>query len=252
MRRLFISDLHLSPARPELIQLACDFLRSHANDIDELYILGDIFNTWLGDDLIPDEFSPFVSQLQALSANGTSIFLMVGNRDFMLGKQFAQRVGGNLIQDGYRLKLGQQDALLMHGDSLCTDDISYQRYRRVVRNRPLQWCFLHLPASFRQRISDKIIATSKQKKQHKAAMIMDVNQDEVARVMEESDIDLLIHGHTHRPAIHAVPLSRREQPAQRIVLGDWDNQISYLLTDDVQLSLHDHRVNLTDAQLRLV
>lgn len=251
MRRLFISDLHLSPARPELIQLACDFLSAHTSTIDELYILGDIFNTWLGDDLIPDEFSPFVSQLQGLSAKGISIFLMVGNRDFMLGKQFAQLVGGTLIQDSYRLRLGQQDTLLMHGDSLCTDDISYQRYRRVVRNRFLQWCFLHLPTNFRQRISDKIIATSKQKKQHKAAMIMDVNQAEVAKVIKESTIDLLIHGHTHRPAIHSV-LQDNGKQAYRVVLGDWGNEVSYLLSDDVQLSLHDHRVNSESSQLRLV
>ncbi len=251
MRRLFISDLHLSPARPELIQLACDFLSAHTSTIDELYILGDIFNTWLGDDLVPDEFSPFVSQLQTLSTKGISIFLMVGNRDFMLGKQFAQLVGGTLIQDGYRLRLGKQDTLLMHGDSLCTDDISYQRYRRVVRNRFLQWCFLHLPTNFRQRISDKIIATSKQKKQHKAAMIMDVNQAEVAKVIKESSIDLLIHGHTHRPAIHSV-LKDNAKQAYRVVLGDWGNEVSYLLSDDVQLSLHDHRVSAENSQLRLV
>lgn len=251
MRRLFISDLHLSPARPKLIQLACDFIHAHTSDIDELYILGDIFNTWLGDDLIPDAFSPFVSQLQALSAKGVNVFLMVGNRDFMLGKQFAQRVGGTLIQDGYRLKLGQREAVLMHGDSLCTDDLSYQRYRRVVRNRFLQWCFLHLPASFRQRISDKIIETSKQKKQHKAAMIMDVNQKEVVEVIDATGIDLLIHGHTHRPAIHPVSLSHSKQ-AHRVVIGDWDNNVSFLLTDDAQLTLHDHRVNSVDSQLRLV
>jgi UDP-2,3-diacylglucosamine hydrolase len=251
MRRLFISDLHLSPARPELIQLSCDFINSQAKSIDELYILGDIFNTWLGDDLIPAEFSSFVSQLQLLSANGIKVFLMVGNRDFMLGKQFAQLVGGTLIEDGYRLKLGQQDTLLMHGDSLCTDDISYQRYRRVVRNRLLQWCFLHLPASFRQGISDKIIATSKQKKQYKAAMIMDVNQAEVGKVIEASNIDLLIHGHTHRPAIHTV-MKRNGIHAHRIVLGDWGDEVSYLLSDDAQLSLHDHRVNTADSQLRLV
>jgi UDP-2,3-diacylglucosamine hydrolase len=139
----------------------------------------------------------------------------------------------------------------MHGDSLCTDDISYQRYRRVVRNRFLQWCFLHLPASFRQGISDKIIATSKQKKQHKAAMIMDVNQAEVSKVIEQFNIDLLIHGHTHRPAIHHV-IPATDKAAYRIVLGDWDNRVSYLLSDDLQLSLHDHRVNSAESQLRLV
>ncbi len=251
MRRLFISDLHLSQARPELTKMACEFLDAQRGQVDELYILGDIFNTWLGDDLVPTEFSPFVTTLQKLSEIGIKLFLMVGNRDFMLGKQFARLVGGILIEDGYRLKLGQQETLLMHGDSLCTDDVSYQRYRRVVRNRFLQWCFLHLPASFRQRISDKIIATSKQKKQYKAAMIMDVNQAEVGRVIQQHNIDLLIHGHTHRPAIHDVTQANGK-PANRIVLGDWEDKVSYLLSDDVQLSLHDHRVNSAESLLRLV
>lgn len=249
MRRLFISDLHLNPAKPGLTQLACEFLNSQQDKVDEVYILGDIFNTWLGDDLVPADFQPFVTALQEMTSQGVSLYLMVGNRDFMLGKDFARQVGATLLEDGYRIQLGDFSALLMHGDSLCIDDISYQRYRRVVRNRFLQWCFLKLPARFRQGISDKIIETSKQKKQHKTAMIMDVNQSEVRRVIQTEQIDILIHGHTHRPAIHQIELAG-DIAAYRVVLGDWDNQISYLLADDQQMSLHDHRV--TDhLQLRL-
>lgn len=250
MRRLFISDLHLSPARPELTQLACDFLDSQSGQVEEIYILGDIFNTWLGDDLVPTAFQPFVKSLQKLSASGIKLFLMVGNRDFMLGKDFARDIGATLLQDAYQLEIGRQRTLLMHGDTLCIDDIGYQRYRRVVRNRFLQWCFLRLPARSRQRISDRIIAKSKQKKQFKTAMIMDVNQTEVRRVIQAEHIDLLIHGHTHRPAIHEVELSG-DKLAYRVVLGDWDGKISYLLADDQQLMLHDHRVEAGGQILRV-
>lgn len=165
MSKLFISDLHLSPGNPALIQLTCDFLNAKKHQVDEIYILGDIFNTWLGDDLVPDEFSSFVATLQALSAQGITLYLMVGNRDFMLGHAFAKNVGARLIDDGYLLDIAGHKTLLLHGDSLCIDDVSYQRYRRVVRNPILQRFFLALPATFRQRISDKI----KQKKSAKEA-----------------------------------------------------------------------------------
>ena len=165
---------------------------------------------------------------------------MVGNRDFMMGKQFAQRVGCELLEDSCIIDLYGIKTLLLHGDTLCIDDISYQRYRQWTRNKLLQWCFLHLPASYRQGISDKIKQKSRQQKQTKSAMIMDVNQQQVERVMAQFDVLQLIHGHTHRPAIHQ--LSIQGQQAQRIVLGDWDEEVSYLLCDQQQLQLIDHRV----------
>lgn len=250
MPKLFISDLHLSPSNPALTELACDFLNAQKNQVNEIYILGDIFNTWLGDDLVPDEFSSFVATLQALSAHGIKLYLMVGNRDFMLGHAFAKKVGARLIDDGYLLDIAGHKTLLLHGDSLCIDDVSYQRYRRVVRNLTLQRLFLALPAAFRQRISDKIKQKSQQKKQSKTAMIMDVNQAEVARVMREQHIDLLIHGHTHRPAIHPLEIQAGHS-VHRVVLGDWEDKVSYLLIDDRQLHLHDHRVANKALQLRL-
>lgn len=250
MSKLFISDLHLSPANPELTQLACEFLAAQKHQVDEIYILGDIFNTWLGDDLVPDEFAGFVASLQSLSTDGIKLYLMVGNRDFMLGHAFAKRVGATLLDDGFVLDIAGKKTLLMHGDSLCTDDVSYQRYRRIVRNSLLQRIFLAFPATLRQRISDKIKQKSQQKKQHKTAMIMDVNQAEVLRVMREQQIELLIHGHTHRPAIHTLQTDAA-QPAHRVVLGDWEDKVSYLLTDDRQLHLHDHRVTDKASRLRL-
>lgn len=251
MSKLFISDLHLSPGNPALIQLTCDFLNAKKHQVDEIYILGDIFNTWLGDDLVPDEFSSFVATLQTLSAQGITLYLMVGNRDFMLGHAFAKNVGARLIDDGYLLDIAGHKTLLLHGDSLCIDDVSYQRYRRVVRNPILQRFFLALPATFRQRISDKIKQKSQQKKQTKTAMIMDVNQAEVVRVMRAQHIDLLIHGHTHRPAIHQLE-TQAGHSVHRVVLGDWEDKVSYLLIDDRQLHLHDHRVTDEELQLRLV
>lgn len=250
MKQLFISDIHLSPERPELTLMITEFLYQQQGKISELYILGDIFNTWLGDDLVPSEFTPFVEALHQLSANGVRIYLMVGNRDFMLGKQFAASVGATLLTDPYLIKVAGKKCLLMHGDSLCIDDVSYQRYRKWVRNRLLQWCFLNLPVAFRQKISDKIKQKSRQQKQHKSAMIMDANQAEISQVMTQYGVNLLIHGHTHRPAIHQLQLSGN-QAAQRVVLGDWQDENSYAVADDQQISLYDHRLEQGISQLRL-
>lgn len=237
MSTLFISDLHLSPDQAELTQVAVDFLAQQAANIDQLYILGDLFNTWLGDDIVPDEFQPLIEQLIKLQQVGIKSYLMVGNRDFMMGKDFAARCGLTLLQDPTLIKLGQHKVLLMHGDSLCIDDVSYQRYRRWSRNRFLQRCFLMLSANYRQGISDKIKQKSRQQKQYKSAAIMDVNQSEVSRVMAKYQVDYLLHGHTHRPAIH--PLG---QDQYRVVLGDWQQQPSFIIFDGYQLQLFDSRI----------
>lgn len=204
MSILFISDLHLSPAQPEHIQVTVDFLAQQAANIDQLYILGDLFNTWLGDDIVPEEYQILIDQLIKLQQVGIQSYLMVGNRDFMIGKAFAQRCGMTLLSDPTLITLGQHEVLLAHGDSLCIDDVSYQRYRRWSRNPFLQWCFLKLPASYRQGISDKIKQKSRQQKQHKSAMIMDVNQRAVSQIMAQYHVNYLLHGHTHRPAIHPI------------------------------------------------
>lgn len=237
MTTLFISDLHLSPTQPELIQVTVDFLAQQAPKIDQLYILGDLFNTWLGDDIVPDEFQPLIDQLVKLHQVGIKSYLMVGNRDFMMGKAFTARCGMTLLSDPTLIKLGQHKVLLMHGDSLCIDDVSYQRYRRWSRNRFLQRCFLMLSANYRQGISDKIKQKSRQQKQHKSATIMDANNHEVSRVMAKYQVDYLLHGHTHRPAIHSLG-----QDQYRIVLGDWQQQPSFIVFDGYQLQLFDQRI----------
>ena len=237
MSTLFISDLHLSPSNPDLIQTTVEFLAQQASKIDQLYILGDLFNTWLGDDIVADEFQPLIEQLTKLKQVGIKSYLMVGNRDFMLGRAFADSSGMNLLQEPTLIEIGQCKVLLMHGDSLCIDDISYQRYRLWSRNRFLQYCFLMLPATYRQRISDKIKQKSHNKKQYKSAEIMDVNHNEVDRVMAKFRVDYLLHGHTHRPAIHDLG---HEQ--YRIVLGDWEKQTSFIVFDGYQLQLFDPRI----------
>lgn len=246
MSILFISDLHLRPDQPEQIQKTVDFLATQAPNIDQLYILGDLFNTWLGDDIVPNEYAPLINQLQALHQVGIKSYLMVGNRDFMMGRQFAEQCGMHLLSDPNVIELAGQSVLLVHGDSLCIDDVAYQRYRRWTRNRFLQWCFLALPRRYRQAISDKIKQKSREQKQTKSAMIMDVNIGEVDRIMAEYKVSYLLHGHTHRPAIHELAGHR-----YRIVLGDWQPEPSYLLFDGYQLELVDPRELSTESTLVL-
>jgi UDP-2,3-diacylglucosamine hydrolase len=240
MSTLFISDLHLDPNNPALIQLAVDFLNTIATQCDELYILGDLFNVWLGDDLIPEAFSPVIQQLQKLHHSKIKLYLMVGNRDFMMGKAFAHSIGATLLPDIHVIDLYGTQTLLLHGDTLCTDDVQYQRYRRWSRNKVLQWLFRHMPLKFRQGLASKIKQKSRQQKQTKSTLIMDVNTTEVSRVMTKFGVSQLIHGHTHRPAIHHLELT--ESPANRIVLGDWHNEVSYLLCNEQRLQLIDPRV----------
>jgi UDP-2,3-diacylglucosamine hydrolase len=249
MKTLFISDLHLSPDQPELIRLATDFVAQQVN-VDAFYIVGDIFNTWLGDDLVPTEFDPFIQALQNLQQQGSKIYLMVGNRDFMLGKDFARRVGGTLLEDPVMIDVYGHKILLMHGDSLCTDDVSYQRYRKVVRNRWLQKLFLAMPLTVRQGISDKIKAKSKQQKQNKQAQIMDVNPAAVRQVMQQYNTNLLLHGHTHRPAIHTLQASQNISN-YRIVLGDWQPDASYIEITPEKIRLVDKRLSEGQAILSL-
>ncbi len=240
MATYFISDLHLSTQHAELTTLATDFL-TQTKKIDALYILGDLFNTWLGDDLIAPEFDEFIAALKQLGQQGVPCYFMVGNRDFMAGKRFTKLVSLTLLTEPHLINLDGIPTLLMHGDSLCTDDVSYQRYRKWVRNPILQAIAKASPRYFRQKLSDKIKQKSRAQKSEKSYEIMDVNQAEVERVMRAYNVTQLIHGHTHRPAIH--PLTLNGKPASRIVLGDWGHgELSYLSCQAGQLDLVDPRI----------
>ncbi len=220
MRYLFISDLHLEAQRPDITRAFLRCLDIRARDAGALYILGDFFEVWLGDDN-PDPLADQISAaLLALSRQGTAIYLMHGNRDFLIGRDFCRRSGATLLNDPTLIEINGERVLLMHGDSLCIDDADYIRMRRWLRNPLSLFILRHLPLKTRHRIGRKLRNESQERTRYKAADITDVNQDEVLRVMREHRVTTLIHGHTHRPAVH--PLEIDGCPAQRIVLGDWD------------------------------
>lgn len=218
--RLFISDLHLSPQRPALTQLFVDFLMDRAHGAAELYILGDLFDAWIGDD---DDPLPAVrGGLRRLTAAGTACSIMHGNRDFLIGRRFARATGCRLIRDPWRVELGGEAVLLMHGDLLCTDDIAYQRFRRRVRNPLLQQLFLWTPRAQRRRVADDYRRRSTTAIAEKQVEIMDVNGTAVEAQMRRFGVSRLIHGHTHRPADHRLIIGGR--PALRQVLSDWNEE----------------------------
>jgi UDP-2,3-diacylglucosamine hydrolase len=223
---LFISDLHLNGAQPEITAQFVAFLRGEARQAEQLYILGDLFEFWVGDDDPDPTYQQVQHALRALSAAGVPCSVMHGNRDFLLGQKFCARTGCQLIDDGIVINLYGQRVLLTHGDVLCTDDHSYQRLRRIVRNPLVQWMFMHLPLSSRERIATRVRTGSQLHTQRAATSIMDVNSAAVQQAFVAANVQLMIHGHTHRPGIHHYPAGVITNT--RIVLGDWYSQGSVL------------------------
>ncbi len=219
MGTLFISDLHLHPSRPAILDGFRQFLQRQAADAEALYILGDLFDVWIGDDYAEPAFAAVLQDLRACTEAGTPVFLMHGNRDFLIGEQFAAATGCTLLTDPTRIDLYGTPTLLMHGDTLCTDDGDYQALRKKVRNPAWQEQALSLPVPERLELAAQARELSSLATGQKDETIMDVNQDEVQRVMREYHVRLLIHGHTHRPGNHEVDLG--SSTARRIVLGDW-------------------------------
>lgn len=211
----FIADLHLSENHPELTVLFENFMQQQAPTGEALYILGDLFDFWIGD----DEHSALITKVQALIQNltqqGIPCYFIHGNRDFLLGKQFAKACGMTLLPEYQVIDLYGKKTLLCHGDTLCIDDIGYQAFRRKVHQPWRQWLFLRLPLRCRLHIANKIRAQSQADKKGKAAAIMDVNPAFTAATVQRFATPLLIHGHTHRQHIH------QENGFTRIVLGDW-------------------------------
>lgn len=219
MTRLFISDLHLNERQPTVTEGFFRFLRDRAQGVEALYILGDFFDAWIGDD-DRSELSTAVAQaLSALAESGTRIYLMHGNRDFLIGNEFARACGAELLPDPSVINLYGRPALLMHGDSLCTRDAEYMAFRRRVRSPQWQAEVLSLPLDKRRELAAHMRSQSQSMNSNKAQDIMDVTPREVEKAMRKEGTDLLIHGHTHRPARH--PLDLNGQPGERIVLGDW-------------------------------
>ncbi len=227
---LFISDLHLCGARPAITGLFLDFLRRRARTADALYILGDLFEYWIGDEAVErEEFRAIVHGLRELTTSGTPVFIMHGNRDFLMADGFEKATGCRLLPDPSRVDLHGTPTLLMHGDSLCTDDLEYMAFRTQVRNPAWQREFLAKSVAERDQIVRDFREISKNSTASKKPEIMDVNQNAVEAVMREHGVRRLIHGHTHRPKEHVFTLNG--QPARRMVLGDWYEQGSVLSVD---------------------
>ena len=235
----FIADLHLSPARPDITALFLQFLRQQAPNADALYILGDLFDAWIGDDDNSDFAQSIQAALAQLTQQGVAVYFIAGNRDFLIGPSFATRTGVTLLPEASVIDLYGCRTLIMHGDSLCTDDVSYQRFRRIIRHPWLTKLLLRLPLAWRMRIANKLRANSATQKPLTDAQlkIMDVNQCAVEEAMQQHQVQWLIHGHTHRPNIHQVTLANQAL-AQRIVLGDWYQQGSWLAVTAQGLQLH--------------
>jgi UDP-2,3-diacylglucosamine hydrolase len=229
MTTLFISDLHLDPERPAISRLFENFLAGEARRAEALYILGDLFEAWVGD----DDDSPLAEEtaraLSALAESGVPVYLMHGNRDFLIGDDYAGRCGAELLPDPTVIDLHGEPTLLMHGDTLCTDDVDYQRWREQAHSSEWQREFLSRPLAERRAFAAEARRQSREHQAGAKEAIMDVNPDAVVRTMKEHGVRRLIHGHTHRPAVHSLSLSG--EPAERIVLGDWYEQGSVLRCD---------------------
>lgn len=227
---LLISDLHLQEERPDITRAFLALLDGRARSASALYILGDFFETWIGDDGMSPFQQSICQALRVVSDRGTAVYLMHGNRDFLIGQAFCEAAGCTLLSDPSVVNLGGERVLLMHGDSLCTRDVGYLKLRRVLRNPLTLWILRHLSLANRQRLARKLRSESKAQTQMKATEIIDVTPEEIPQVMAAHGVRTLIHGHTHRPAIHKLMVDG--EPARRIVLGDWDRQGWALQVDE--------------------
>ena len=224
MHRLFVSDLHLSDDTPD-IEAAFTGLLKQETPFDSLVMLGDVFEAWVGD----DDDSPLADRvrltLRALAESGTEILFTRGNRDFMLGEQFASDIGGTLLPDQTVLEVAGQSTLLLHGDTLCTDDVDYQQFRQLVHSPDWQAEMLAKSLDERRELARQLRSMSIDAASNKPEDIMDVNQDAVSAAMRDADVSVMVHGHTHRPNRHQC------DAGERIVLGDWTAQAGWLLRE---------------------
>ncbi len=229
---LFISDLHLSDATPA-IEAGFHALLDRERGAAALYILGDFFEAWVGDDDDGPLTQRIRTALAEVSSRGTAVYLMRGNRDFMLGERFARDTGATLLGDSVTIDLCGSPTLLMHGDTLCTDDVDYLGFRAMVHNPTWQAEMMAKPLDERRELARQLRAMSIDAASNKAEDIMDVNAGAVAQAMSDAGVERLVHGHTHRPARHALA------QGERIVLGDWHNTGWCLRANDKQLTLEE-------------
>ncbi len=228
-KTIFISDLHLDESHPEITRGFQHLLGQCDNSVDALYILGDLFEVWIGDDNDSDFQHTIISALKSATDKGLKIYFMFGNRDFLIGKRFLNATGCELLSDETKINLYGQQVLLMHGDTLCTRDVAYLKARKFAHNTLVQKIFLALPLSLRKYIARRLREQSMRHTTAAASDIMDVTQSEVERVMTSHNAGCLIHGHTHQPAFHEFNLNH--SPALRIVLGAWHERGNMLVWD---------------------
>lgn len=228
---LFISDLHLSPGRPRPVKLFHHFVDTVASGAGGLFILGDFFEAWVGDDELDVPFNAaIVAALRRLADSGTPLFFLPGNRDFLVGEDFARAAGLTMLPDPVTIDLSGTPTLLSHGDLFCTDDAAYQAFRSQVRNPEWQAGFLAQPLAERQALAKSLRERSERAKADKTPVIMDVNPTAVLAAIHAHGVARLIHGHTHRPARHEIRIG--EKTVERWVLPDWYETGGYLLCDD--------------------
>lgn len=234
---LFISDLHLSPQRPEITKLFLRFLIERAVRGESLYILGDLFDAWVGDDDDRPPIPEILAAMERLTNSGVNLYFVAGNRDFLVGEAFAKATGCQLLPESYRLSLAGCNTLLMHGDLLCTDDVEYMYYRKQLRSPAFIDQFLAKPIVERITIAAEYRKRSMESVSLKAADIVDANQQTVEEYMRQAEVALLIHGHTHRPATHCFVLDGAI--SRRIVLPEWhDNAGGYVSVHGETISRH--------------
>lgn len=221
----FIADLHLSADRPDISACLYQFLEQEAPQADALYVLGDLFEVWLGDDNVTPFNSAVAAAFRAVSQH-TPVYFIHGNRDFALRQGWADKAGMTILPEQTVIDLYGTPTLITHGDELCTRDVAYQKFRKKSRSWWWPRLMLAMPLWFRRRVAENGRKTSQKNQQQLRAEIMDVTPSEVVKVMEQHQVQRLIHGHTHRPAIHTLQVNN--QPAQRVVLGDWYEQGSVL------------------------
>ena len=224
----FISDLHLQEDRPDITQAFLSFLEETASKADKLYILGDLFEAWIGDDDQNDLISEIQKALIKINKT-TEIFFMHGNRDFLIGAEFASSSGMKILNDPITEEMFGNLVLLMHGDLLCIDDIEYQRFRKISRSPEWQKEFLSKSLDERRKVAQELRHASKEATGKKEEEIMDVSNSEVIKAIKQSSVDILIHGHTHRPESHHIEIENHS--AKRLVLGDWDKYGWYIWMD---------------------
>ena len=226
MTHLFVSDVHLGEDSAPAIGQFLEFLSAHAARAETLYILGDLFESWVGDDDRSEAALTVCAALKRLTDHGLPCFVLHGNRDFLLGSGFCERTGCRLLTDPVVAELDGERVLITHGDALCTDDHSYQELRSIVRRNDVQRRFLALPLGARETLANEVRAGSRRHTARTVPTIMDVNAEAVARAFRAAGVRRMIHGHTHRPGVHDLTVDGAR--AQRIVLGAWYEQGSYL------------------------